>query len=691
MPTRLPLSLTALLLPFAAPAAVLQWPVLVIPSACGGTLQACIDSAAPGDTIVIGSDDLAGGDGYTTIDESIRITRSLTLVAAPGIDAVFGVDRYIDVDIAGPAVASVTLADLTLRNGAIDIVDAGTTAGNVYRVERVRVQSIGRPEVVGCAVNVTLNSPAPQVIVGDNTIRTGAVSGSPRRGICVVAEASPTINAAVFRNRVSAQGGVPMVVGIGVNGDAGGSVQLSANTVLGPGLINGIAVQRSAGSSSRTLRVDNNVVSGQDDAAAWGLTIQSVNTDARIVNNTIVHGARGMLVAGFDALPVNARVANNLVAFHTTLGYSIQPGPTTNANNLAFANTADAWTPGPGTVIVNPLLTARDYPRPTATSPAIGAGSGADVPAGVLFDADGERRIAFGSVDIGAYEANGEGAARIVATDANRFFNETYVAPFPTPLIPADTLVGVALAGPAPLPGAANLGVYENPAAPGGWSLFLQDIGVLMPAGARFNVLAPVGSKTGFIHQTSATTVSGDLSTIDHPELNARPFAIAIALQRWVGLYHDVPIGLDYTSAGGGRWRMRNETGVAMPTGLSFNIAVAPTFSPNAFRITTGVGPASEWPLTHPLLDDNPCATPIVGRVDDPDVAGSVDNPVPFALAYRTGTGAAAPGRWYIRAQGSGTPSFPGRSAFNVIIDGAQANRCRAPSVERVFADGFEP
>jgi hypothetical protein len=35
-------------------------------------------------------------------------------------------------------------------------------------------------------------------------------------------------------------------------------------------------------------------------------------------------------------------------------------------------------------------------------------------------------------------------------------------------------------------------------------------------------------------------------------------------------------------------------------------------------------------------------------------------------------------------------PTFPAGAAFHVIIDGAQANRCRAPVVDAVFANGFE-
>jgi hypothetical protein len=80
----------------------------------------------------------------------------------------------------------------------------------------------------------------------------------------------------------------------------------------------------------------------------------------------------------------------------------------------------------------------------------------------------------------------------------------------------------------------------------------------------------------------------------------------------------------------------------------------------------------------------------VAGRIDGPDVAGSVDNLLSFALEYRGETGSDAPDRWYIPAQGAGTPLFPTRARFKAIIDGAKDNRSRAPSVERVFADGFE-
>lgn len=294
-------------------------------------------------------------------------------------------------------------------------------------------------------------------------------------------------------------------------------------------------------------------------------------------------------------------------------------------------------------------------------------------------------------VDIGAFEANGEGAAVITTTAQTVFFNEAYVQPFPIQLLEADRLaVSAQRTLPATPASGQHLGVYRNPQSASGWSIFHQDINSTMNPGQRFHVIAPVASKTGFAHLTSAANSSGALSRIDHASLNGLSFAIAIALQRWEGAYHDVPIGLAWTSAGGGRWQLRNEDGSAMPANLSFNLMVAPLLSPNALQLSPGGQSVRELRIEHPLLDDNACAAPVVGRVDDPLDGLTVNNPQRYSLEYRAASGAGAPGRWFIVAEGSGTPTFPPNVAFNLIVDGAQAERCRAPREERIFRNGFE-
>ncbi|MFN7784075.1 MAG: choice-of-anchor Q domain-containing protein [Lysobacterales bacterium] len=691
-----PLFATALLLAAPlAPAATLTWPSPSGLGPCAGTLQACVNAAAAGDTVLIGADEPLLPDAYTAINEPITIGKSLTLAAAPGIDAVFGPGFNVGFQPTVPGPHQVTISGLVLRQGSVSIRDEGTVAGSVFRVERMRIVEPTAPNAVPCAINFDLQSPSAQVIAGDNVIGGGDTAGELRSGICAFASgAGTTINASLFRNRVTTgaaglRSGISVVVPA-----AGGSVAVSGNTVIGPRLELGISVQRAQGTATTTVRIDNNVVSGQSDPAGWGVRVLAGNSTATVVNNTVVFGARGLFVTGFDALPVSGRVANNLVAFHSSTGVSIPDGGASNSHNLVFGNAFNAYTAGPSTVTADPRILRPTHPRPSNGSPAINAGNNADVPSLVLFDADGERRRTLGAVDIGAYEASGDAAERITVTEDTRFFNEAYITPFPVPLTPTEALVGVAGFGTWPMGASAHhLGVYPNPAGPSGWSVFLQPIALQMPVGATFHILSPFGSKTGIRHATAAGNVSGALTTLDDAELNGalNRARIAVPFHRWDGLYHDFPIGMRWVSTSGGRWQIRNEDGAAMPSNQNFNVVVAPSLSPNAFRTTLDAFARRTWRLEHPLLDSNPCAAPIVGRVDDPDVAGDITNPTPFGVVFDPPSGPGAPGRWVVVADApSGTPTLAAGSAFNVIIDGDQANRCRAPLQNSVFANGFE-
>ena len=691
-------TLLATLLMLAAPgalAATVVWPALSGGGACAGTLQACVDAAAAGDTVLIGVDEAFLPNAYTAINESVTIRKSLVLAAQPGIDAVFGPGFNVAFAPNVPGPHQLTITGLVFRQGAVDIRDTGSVAGSVFRIERLRIVEPAVPNTIGCAINFQLGSPSPQIIVGDNVIHSGKAAGESRSGICAYATSTTAAYTAnVFRNRIVSDAAT-LRFGIALSAPAaGGSITVSANTLLGPRLVDGISVQRAEGSAAQNVQIDNNVVSLQSDPGGWGIRIDAGNTTAAVVNNTVAHGSRGLLVAGFDALPVSGRVANNVIAFHSVAGAALATGALTNSHNLVFGNTSNNYTPGPSTLTVDPVLVSAGHPRLANGSAAIDAGNPADLPALALFDADGERRVAFGAVDIGAYEATGDAAARITATEATRSFNEVYVTPFPVALSSVDTLVGVARYAAAPQSASAlNLGVYANSGSPSGWSLFLQASSLTMPLGAAFHVLAPFAGKTGFVHQTTAANISGTLTTIDNAALNGaiNRARIAIPFHRWEGSYHNFPIGLRWVSTGGGRWQLRNEDGSLMPAGQAFNLAVAPSFSPNAFRTTLSGFDQVQWRLEHRLLDGNPCATPIVGRVDDPDAAGDVNNPTAFGVVFVQPSGLGAPGRWVVRADASsGTPTFPAGASFHVIVDGDQANRCRAPIADRLFADGFE-
>jgi hypothetical protein len=125
-----------------------------------------------------------------------------------------------------------------------------------------------------------------------------------------------------------------------------------------------------------------------------------------------------------------------------------------------------------------------------------------------------------------------------------------------------------------------------------------------------------------------------------------------------------------------------------MDADRAFSIVVPPLFSPNAFVVSTPSN-TNELALIHPLLDDNPCAAPLVGRGDDSGDALHIANPTPFALEYRAG-GAGVPGHWFVRS--ATAAAFPAGSAFSVQINGRQALGCAATNfaTTQLFADGFE-
>jgi hypothetical protein len=678
-------------LPASSRAADWLWPDTVFGGPCAGSLQACIDNAAAGDTIRIVGDEVNNPDRYTLINDSVEITRSINLRAAPGIDAVFAPERSLRVNL-GAGSHTVRLSDLSFRRGGVVVTDLSTVDGGLIDLQRLRVLELGASDQQSgqCGLQVNLGgSSARQINIGDSVVARGAAREAEAfGGLCVNQNGTGALNVNLFRNRVLPGSGRS---GFGItayNLVGGSSARASANRVFGTREDTALYLHtRGAGS---TLRAENNLVVGTS-GEQFALAMNVPGGTGVIVNNSLLQGQRGLSAGGLGITqPASLRVANNLIAWQSVSGVLLEASNTINANNLVFATAGGNWTPGPGTLNVDPQVESMEYPRLRSSSPAIDAGSAADA-SGLSFDVDGERRVALGPIDIGAFEANGEGAAVITATAQTVFFNEAYVQPFPIQLLEADRLaVSAQRTLPATPASAQHLGVYRNPQSASGWSLFHQDSNVNMGVGQRFHVIAPVASKTGFSHLTSAANSSGALSRIEHASLNGLSFAIAIALHRWEGAYHDVPIGLAWTSAGGGRWQLRNEDGSAMPANLNFNLMVAPLLSPNALQLSPGGQSVRELRIEHPLLDDNPCAAPVIGRVDDPLDGLTVNNPQRHSLEYRAASGPGAPGRWFIVAEGSGTPVFPPNVAFNLIVDGAQAERCRAPREERIFRNGFE-
>lgn len=689
-----------------AQAATWVWPDLnlILPGPCAGTLQACVNNAANGDTILIGNDSLVQPDRYTGISGDLAISKSLLLAPMPGIDAVFEGGNFFVFTPVG-VVGDVTLRGLILRGGRIDINESGSSSATVT-LDQLRLHE---PPASQCAIDFTTTAATvatPHLIVSNNTIVMTEVGGIGRDGICVYSHAH-TYQADVYGNRIDARRSPPIAAITAMAGVGAGSISLRLHRnriwLGGDSADRGFSIQHNNPAAPVTIEVVNNVIAGAGGAANSenaAIVIKEHNAQLTVVNNSISDGGVGIHVGALGAGAVGGRIANNLITRQSVRGLRLDVA-LPNDHNLLHAVTANDLGPGgvlgAGTLTTDPLIESPNYPRPSGSSPAQGAGDNTALPAFAAFDADGEKRVQFGIVDIGALEGSAERAAVHTATALNTLFNSTNLAhaDFNTTLLSADRLIVTPLrAAAGASAGTANLGVYQDNSLPGQWSIFQQDQ-TDIALGRRYSVLVPVVAHANLVHTVSAGNIPGSASAeteINDPALNNLAAAIAVVTPNWNpnmlagGIYHDHPITLVYR---GSRWRIRNDDAASMNSaiGASFNIAVAPLFSPNAFMAEIGPLGAMEIPLAHPLLDDNACAGPIASRRVELGDGALTLNPGPFALEYREPLHGDDIGRWYIVAEDA--IGFSAHNAFNVIVEGAQANRCLARS-DALFADGFD-
>ncbi len=676
-------------------AATYTWPNLSGSGLCQGTLQNCVDTVGVGDQIIIGADESFLPDRLTRIDENVLITRSVTLGARDGIDAVLAAGRILAVSTSGASTANITVSRLAFERGRVVIQHATTGPTNLITLSQLRFADVSDDQ---CAVNfVDFSSAAGpmQLVLGDSIIQFGAgTAANPPRssGLCA-SSSGPELRVDAFRNLI--QTSRPRLrAAISVNGSGVRTVNVTANVVRANTMTSGITVTAYGPQATRrAITFRDNFVRGQRvDASTseYAMAIAGEAIDARVINNTVIDNSRGLFVAGEIANAIIGRVSNNAVAYNLLSGMGLDTVGTTNLvnqNNLVFGNSNDFFTPGSGTIALNPQFESLLTGFATIVSPLLNTGLDADLPAFIGGEAAGDPRRLQAAVDIGAFEYHDDRAGRLIATASNTGGNTTDIDVLGA-LSTNENIIATPLMNPA-ADITQNLGVYLASTAPLTWSLYLQQPIQNMTVGRQFNVLAPLFANAHFRHVTSAGTISGDASIIDSPDLNGRPFALPIAFARYESptssSYHDFPIGMEYI---GSRWRVRNQDGAAMAADRAFSIVVPPLFSPNAF-VVSATGNTTALALIHPMLDENPCAAPLVGRGDDSGDAVHIANPTPFALEYRAGS-AGVPGHWFVRS--ASAAAFPAGSAFSVQINGRQALGCGAANFanSQLFADGFE-
>jgi hypothetical protein len=675
----------------ACAATTYYWPELPIGAVppCNGSLQACIDGTAAGDTIVIEGavqSDLVHRYSSVTINEDVFITHALTLLGDPAVDAVFGAGHTITVQSPSAGDVSTTLRHLVLNGGAIFMQD-NSPAASTFTVEEIRVHEMLAS--ADCAIDVRSSGAVLQTVnISGSTLdfTRPYASGAQPAAICVLGS-SGTLTVNIYNNRVHAFN-TSLVGGISQNNVlAGGTAAIYGNSVYGAGFEVGISAGSNPGAAAGTLYVHDNWVSGQTAShfsISAAMAVFPESTDVHVTNNTLVHNVTGLLIYDEGGAAPTGRFANNVIAFNSGRGV-VQASTFTgigNRNNMVYANPINQYTPGPGTLTVDPQLMALDDARLRSTSPAIDAGNNADVP-GFSSDADAETRIANGTVDIGAYEYRGQQTIVHTAASNNTVFNYSDVS-----LNSVDT-GSLLLATPhhddavSTTEATQNVGVYFSGDVGAPWAVYYENNTVPMTVGRRFSVTNIGFGAARFLH---ASTLGNDvgafsqLSNASLPNLNGLVLGVTHNYNPGGvgGTYDDERVGFDFFS---GHWYLQNQNGADdFQSGRYFNVLVEPLLTVNAFKATVGSDAIARLQLSHRLLDDNPCAAPQVFRDST-----SVVNDTALSVQYVRGTGG-APGHWFVVAEGSGA-TFPAGAVFNVIVDGAQANAC---SDDNIFADGFD-
>ncbi len=125
------------------------------------------------------------------------------------------------------------------------------------------------------------------------------------------------------------------------------------------------------------------------------------------------------------------------------------------------------------------------------------------------------------------------------------------------------------------------VGVFYDASA-SQWAIFYEQSGVSVQAGVSFNVLVvPSASSTAFTVTSGSSNTSGDSTAINSSATNGQPTAILQVTQNGNPggggvVYHNEVPGVWYN---GSQWAVFNESGDAMPNGVSYNVLVGATSS----------------------------------------------------------------------------------------------------------------
>jgi len=429
-----------------SPAATLTYPG---DAPCDASLQACLDGAAAGDIVELATS--------APIDETLEITKGLTLRAAEGFVPVIGggaEQRSVDLcPFPGLGAAPVSMV---LQGLSFDLTDVHCRLGTGQPRHRIVIRSntfaLVKDEAGFPAIDFSLQS-ATDVVIEENAINfaldhngvpaiaiTAVNAGadivvvdndiaSTGSGVEISGRDADDLRAKVARNRITASD--PVNSGIGIDFDFRNSGTYSAvavgNVIYGVGGCNcgrssGIHLTTPSFDGEATFTVTNNTIVGSEESASGLLAVMQGTGDLtlNIYNNTLSRNAgSGFRLSGDGTgqLSINAGTNNSFDNGFADSFLNIDPFTSMSFDPLFVDESADNF-------------------RLRANSPLID--SGTDEPTGgtAELDADGDFRRSGGAIDIGAYEF--ATVAPRFYTDRTRFLGATRALRASAPFAPAN-------------------------------------------------------------------------------------------------------------------------------------------------------------------------------------------------------------------------------------------------------------
>ena len=363
---------------------------------CPTTLQDCIDGAAPGDVVEIATN--------FPIGDSVTISKSLTLDAAPGFAPVF-VNAGIFASTPTTGDGSIAIENISMQPGSITVVQQSTGTLDV-RITGNTIELPFSDEGEG-AIFLEESQSTIGALTFEISGNTISVPGAGEFAISAEFESNSS-SGRIANNSISMGEGSGAIV---LNSLGGGSIDVDviANRISGPGYNDGILISQVMGTAQ--ARIADNLVTGErpqgGQVGAITLDAGAGTLAATVVDNTLADddlAIADLRESGGGTL--TGVVANNIIAGSAEHGLFLPAGTLSNASNVVFDDAGNSFTPGPGTVTADPLFVDAafgDYHLKPG-SPAIDAGDDGSVPADLTTDLDGSARIQGRHVDIGAYE-----------------------------------------------------------------------------------------------------------------------------------------------------------------------------------------------------------------------------------------------------------------------------------------------